>query len=119
MAIIPDPNSPGGVISELNWVGAIVVAGYIGTVIAQGNADQLFKEIKTETPFLEFVVALAILWTLSRNKSVGPAVNAFVIMALLALGLKIAANTNSSNALKEFGNGNAGLFETIRKVAIS
>lgn len=106
-------------LSDLNWIGSFAVAIYLISVVYQGNMEKFFNEIKTETPFLEFLVSAVLILFLYRNESTTKVVTPFIIMALLGLGLKLVTKTNANEALKDFGSGKAGLFETVGKIASS
>jgi hypothetical protein len=106
-------------ISELNWLGSIVAAAYLISVFYNGNIERFFQELKTETPFLEFVASAVVVYYLYKNENTSKIVTPFIVMAMLGLGLKLVTKTNANEALKDFGAGKAGLFETVGKIVSS
>ncbi len=99
-------------LENLNGLTSIFVAGYIAAVVYNGNAQKLFNELKTETGYLEFAIALALIYYLVMNKYTGDITSMFVLAAAVAMTLKIMINLGDTTIFQEFAQGKRGLFST-------
>lgn len=73
----------------LDGVSAIVIAGYLGTVIFNGNLLSLIAELKTELGYLELVIGYFLLQELMKFPATSGISKAFVYLGLTAGALKL------------------------------
>lgn len=97
-------------------VSAIVIAGYIGAVIYQGNLKALELELLKERGYLEFVIALFIVHSLMNYAPTGDITNLLLWGSLIALALKTVTAINQG-ALGDFVTGKIGMFDLLKSIS--
>jgi hypothetical protein len=105
--------------SLMGIVGAsagIGLAAYIIAVALQGNLSKLFDLLKTEEPYLEFAVAIVIVWALMKYGPTSEVTDLLVVGAVAAVALKVAGRLNIGTAIDGFASGKTGILQTIETV---
>lgn len=102
--------------SLLNGVSAVAIGGYLAAVVIQGNADEFISEAISDWHYVEFLLALIAIKAALDLPYIGEAVFWFVAMAATATALKVVSDNDAFNALKEYGNGKASMFETVMRI---
>lgn len=107
-----------GLDGALDGLSAIVVAVYLFFVFSNGNIDALVSALFSSQSlgYLEFVIALFLLWQLLKIQALQPASGMLVGGAILAVFIKAAASAGTSEAWGRFGNGQIGLFGLLSAV---
>jgi hypothetical protein len=103
--------------SLANVAAVFLAAGYIGAVLYQGNGNKLAAELSKEGRFLEFLVAVYIVWFLASQKGpVGKIASPLVTVGLVAAALVWISKAGVADAIRGWQAGNAGMFETVLKI---
>lgn len=106
-----------GISSLVNGASALVIGGYLAAVVYQGNTSKIITEVVKDYGYLEFLIALIVLKVIVDNPGTHDIATLLIVSAIIAAFIKFVENSGlSTDALKEFGAGRAGLFETIGKV---
>lgn len=100
----------------LGGISAIALGAYLAAVITHGNTEALLSELKKETGYLEFLVAVWVLWHLMTYKPIRDVSAPLVLGGILAIALKIAATSNISSKMEQFSSGQISLFGLFRSV---
>lgn len=106
----------------MNWGGAgdlaaaALVVGYVGTVLAQGNPDKLAAELAKEQGFVEFLIAIYVLWALVQSKAVGKVAAPIVTVALLAAFMSFLARAGVMDAFRAWQSGSISMFEALNRM---
>ena len=66
---------------------AIIIGIYILTVVSRGNSSALIATIQDNVGFVKWVLALGILYFLSKTRTFGPAVSPLLAVAGVAFAL--------------------------------
>ena len=93
----------------MDGAAAIAIGVYLVIVIYRGNVIPFLNELKKEVGFLEFIVAVYILYRLVKIPTAGPIIGALAAGAILAAVLKASQNFNST-AFTQFANGQISIF---------
>jgi hypothetical protein len=105
--------------SLLDSISALVAAGYLGSVIINGNLTPLVNSLKGEIGYVEFVVAFLLLKELSKLPAVGDISKELVATALIAGLIKIATSINKQT-FTDFASGKMDLltflFSAVKQV---
>lgn len=92
------------------------LAGYIGAVTLQGNLPALWQQLQQEELYIEFAIAIVIVWALMKYGPTSPIVDLLVLAAVVAVALKVAGNTSLQPALSQFASGQATMSQTIQAI---
>lgn len=96
----------------LDGVASVGLAVYLILVFYRGNLFPLLSELKKEYGYLEFLLALFIVYRLMKVQSIRPVVASFVFAAVLIAAMNISKLADMS-LLKQFADGKVGLFKVI------
>jgi len=104
-------------IIDTNYSGVVAVfAGfYLGTVAWQGNASELFTQLKKEKGYVEFLLACAILSFIVKNDKSGIS-TPIIGLGILATTLQLSNKIDITGPMKRFSNGEIGLLEAFKQV---
>lgn len=91
---------------------AILAGAYLGAVVWNGNASKLGDELKKEFAFVEFITAV---YLLSLVVNYGPKPARQLVSLAVFTSLFIAMGKMDNSALSEFGQGNIGLFQMLKR----
>lgn len=83
---------------------------YLVAVVLRGNLKPFLNELVAETGFLEFVVAIFIIYQLTRVPSIRPFTLPLAAGAVIILVMRIVSGTDSQ-AFKDFAAAKIGIFE--------
>jgi hypothetical protein len=100
-------------------VGALAGGGigiYFVAVVWHGNVSKLGHMLMGEEGYLEFLVALMLLGLVNKYGPQGKITSAITTMAIIAVMVKIGANTNLNQALAKFSTGQASALDTIKEL---
>lgn len=99
-------------------IGGTALAAYIMAVVAKGNGKELTGELVKDWRYLEFLTAIYVLYLLHKSDFGGQLVDMFVTTAIIALLIKMAAesSTDFSGTLSQFAKGELGITETLVKL---
>lgn len=92
----------------------IVVAAYVAAVLVQGNFMNFLTQLTTEIGFLEWLVAIFILYWLYTTPQTSWLAAPLIGVAVLAVLLRFSPRLN--DALASFATGNADLFGTLGQI---
>jgi len=96
--------------SAVNGVSGIAIAAYLGLVVWQGNISTLFTDIQQDYGYLEFLVAMVVLYQISKIPELHEIVISFVVVAVIGLLLTKGQGSAILTYLQNFGSGKIGLF---------
>jgi hypothetical protein len=99
---------------DFDRVLAVAVGGYLVLVFYNGNSYKLFEYLKGELGYLEFILAITIIYYLVKNDFTGFA-GPLVGLAGLGIALQFAGVINVSDLTKRFADGEIGIFNLIKK----
>lgn len=106
--------------SSLNGiVGAgsgLAIAAYLIAVTFQGNLDQLGAMLLKEESYLEFALAIIILWALNKYGPTSPITDLLMTGTVIAVILRISAKINLSSITSNFASGNASMVQTVQAI---
>lgn len=88
----------------------VLLGGYLIAVFYNGNSEKLFSALSHERGYLEFVIALVVLYYLLKYDKTG-IVATFCILGGTALALQNAGKINLGNATDKFAKGQIGLLD--------
>lgn len=100
-------------------LGAVTGVGlglYTLKVIVNGNIVELGSLVKEETGYLEFLIAIYVLYLLHKNGPTHSIVDGLIVIAVVAVLIKAATKSNLSSLLSDFGAGRASMLETVNKI---
>jgi hypothetical protein len=100
-----------------NTAAFFLVAAYLGAVLYQGNGNKLADELSKEGRFIEFLVAVYVLWFLVNTKgAVGKIAAPIVTIALVATALVWINKAGVMDAIKAWQSGNVSMFDALLKI---
>lgn len=94
----------------MDGAASIALAVYLVMVVYRGNLFPFLNELKKEVGFLEFVVAIYLIYKLMQIPSIAPIVGMFVTGAILAALIRASQNFNA-DLFNQFANGQINLFQ--------
>jgi hypothetical protein len=103
-----------GLSTALGAASGLAIAAYVVAVIYQGNLDNLGSMLLKEEGYLEFVIAIVLLWMLHRYGPDSPITDAITGIGILVVILRLASTANLTSALSSFASGQAGLMQTVQ-----
>ena len=96
---------------------ASVLGVYVIRVGIAGNGKQLITLLGQETGYLELLIAGYLLMIIKDSKTFGPVANQLIMVAALAVIIKIATkNGNIITAIENFGAGKANMVDTFKAI---
>lgn len=93
----------------------ILVGGYLLLVFSRGRHGDLATQLLTEKKYLEFVLALIVLYYLTKYDRTGIVAPLVTLMGIASL-LHLAGIVDLSGITEKFGNGEQGLFATVNSL---
>lgn len=95
---------------------AVAVGAYLAVVVYNRNSAALLALLKQELGFIEWFVAIIILWWLAtRSSAVGDVGKMLIFAAFLGLGIKVVSTPSLKTKLDDFANGKLSLFGLLGK----
>lgn len=91
---------------------AVLLGLYFMAVFFQGNAGKLGNEVKSEKRYLEFLVAIFIIYYAVKYDKSG-IVAPLIVLGGLGMALKFGGFLGSNELSSKFANGQIGLFDYI------
>jgi hypothetical protein len=101
----------------MDSISGVFVAVYVASVIYNKKLADLFKLLMGEVGYLEFLVALFVLYQLTINKWTSGPTWVFIALGVLSSLLYLAARYDFGTVLTDFGTGKVGLFDTLTALA--
>ncbi len=101
----------------LNSISGAFAGIYLAGTVFNGKLNELIKLLMQEVGYLEFLVALFVLYNLTINKWTSGPTWVFVALGVMSLVLYVAANYDFKSALSNFASGQTGLFDTLLAIA--
>ena len=92
------------------------IGAYLFAVVWNGNTSTLGSYLKDEEGYLEFVVALLLLGLVNKYGPQGRVTSAITSMAIIAVLVKMGANTNLNQTLARFASGQASGLDTLKSL---
>jgi Kef-type K+ transport system membrane component KefB len=99
----------------MDGAASIALAIYLIAVVYRGNLFPFLNELKKEIGFLEFVVAIYIIYRLMKIPSLSGIVGMFVVGAVLAALLRGSQNFSASD-FNDFATGKISIFSLALKL---
>lgn len=115
---IETPSGSVGIDGIISTVGGVGLGAYLIAVVFQGNGKTLLTEVTKDWQYLEFLVAIYILYALHASKWGGQIVTMLIQTAIVALLIKMAAASGNgiTEASDSFAAGKLSLFQYIQTV---
>lgn len=95
----------------IDGVASIGIGVYLVMVFFHGNIIELFKELKQETGFLEFLIAALILYKLLSFQMTKPIIGLLIIGAILVVLIKAVDGGGKTDLFTKYGRGTITMFE--------
>jgi len=89
---------------------------YLGAVVWNNNVNTLGAMLIKEGGYLEFLIAIALLMVIHTYLPGNPVTDLITAIAVVAVLIKAAGNTNISTALTNFSNGQATMLQTVEAI---
>ena len=105
-----------GVMDIVGAGSGLAVAAYLVAVALNGNATALGALLMKEEPYLEFVVAVLIIWALHKYGPTGTVTDLITVGVIVGVVLRLAGVINLNNVLTPFAQGKAGILQTLQSV---
>ena len=100
-----------GIVGSAAGVG---LAAYIISVALHGNIQQLGQKLLGEEKYLEFAIAIVIVWAITKYGPTSPLIDLIIVIAVVAVALRLASTTSLPTALTAFANGQATMLQTVQ-----
>lgn len=104
--------------NDLDALSGILIAVYLGTVVYRGNVSKLYSLLTGEMGYLDFVLAIAILYLIYNNPHTS-FLAPFILLGIAAIIISRSSNSNLASITSKFSSGQAGLLDTINETAKS
>lgn len=92
----------------------IGLAAYVVSVALHGNIQQLGQALLKEEKYLEFAIAIVIVWALAKWGPTSPITDLLIVGVVIGVALRLASNTSLPTALTAFANGQASMLQTVQ-----
>jgi hypothetical protein len=99
----------------MDGLAAVALGVYLAAVLLNGNLSAFLGEVKKEVGFLEFIVALFIVYQLTKVPAIRPVTIPLVGAAGLIMAFRVI-NGSDGQAFNQFAQGRIGLFELFGRV---
>lgn len=99
--------------NDFDKVLAVLVGVYLFAVWEKGNTNKLVDLLKDEKRYLEFLVALAAIYTAVKYDKTG-FIAPLVTLGALGIALRAGGFLNTENLSTRFAKGDIGLFDYIK-----
>lgn len=100
---------------SIEGLAAVGLGVYLAVVIIRGNLKPLLSELTYETGFLEFIVALFILYEVLKVKELRPFSVPLSAAVVIILAMRLIQGSDVS-LFQQFAKGQIGLFDLFGKV---
>lgn len=94
----------------IDGLATVALALYLAVVVIRGNLKPFLAEVVKDAGFLEWLVALFILYEVTRIPTLKPYTAPLFGMAGLILAMRLASGSNQA-AFSRFASGQIGLYE--------
>lgn len=94
----------------MDGLAAIGLGVYLAAVVLNGNLSAFLTEIKKETGFLEFIIALFIVYQLTKVPALKPFTLPIVLASVIILTMRVVRGSDT-RAFSQFSSGQIGLFD--------
>ena len=92
------------------------LAAYLIAVALQGNIRELGQKLLGEEKYLEFAIAIVIVWAATKYGPTSPLIDLLIVGVVVGVALRLASNTSLPAALTAFANGQAGMLQTVQAI---
>lgn len=89
---------------------------YLFAVVWHGNTKTFGHMIMQEEGYVEFVIALLLLGLVNKYGPSSKITNAITTMAIIAVLVKVGANTNINQTLANFASGQTSALDTLKSL---
>lgn len=93
----------------IDGLAAVALGVFLAAIIIHGNLKPFLAEVTKETGFIEFIVAIFIIYEISKVEALEPVSTPLIAAAIIILVLRIISGTDS-NAFNDFSSGKINLF---------
>lgn len=100
-------NDPG-----FDALAGVLIGGYVIMVLYNGNGLKLKDQLMTERLYLEFVLAIMLIYYINKYDNTGLVAPLIMLFGIGWL-LKLSGRFDLSKIMKDFASGSRGLFDTI------
>lgn len=105
-----------GIESLIGSLSGAAIGAYCFSVVFHGNIKTLGHYLVEEEGYVEFIVALLLLGLVNKYGPAGKLTSAITSMAIIAVLVKLAANTNLNQTLAKFAAGQATALDTLKNL---
>lgn len=102
--------------NAINPIAGLLVVAYVGVVFWRGNVENLANSLLKESGYIEFLAAAYILSLLVKSKQVGAVVTPIVLVAVVAVLLRVSTSPVVESAIADFGAGKIGMFDALVRI---
>lgn len=111
-------NTSGSSVSTIVGAGCgLALAAYIGAVAINGNIQTLGSDLMQEEGYLEFVIAIVVLWALAKYGPTGPITDFLIAASVIAFALRVSSKVQLPTILSQFASGQASMAATVKAIA--
>lgn len=101
--------------STIDGLAAVALGVYVAVIAIRGNLKSLLGELTKETGYLEFIVAIFLIYELTKIKAIRPITLPLAGGALIILAMRIV-NGSDTQAFTDFRDGKIGLIQLAGKL---
>lgn len=105
-----------GIESLVGSLSGAAIGVYAFSVVWHGNVKRLGHLLIEEEGYVEFIVAIALLGLVNRYGPSGKVTNAITTMTIIAVLVRLGANTNLNQTLAKFAGGQASALDTLKSL---
>ena len=98
----------------MDGLAAVALASYLAAVVLKGNTNGFLKLALQETGFLEFLIAIFLLYQLGQVQALKPFTGPLITAAGVILIFRLISGADMS-AFNDFSAGKIGLFELVSR----
>jgi hypothetical protein len=101
----------------LDGISGVFLAVYVAGTVYNKKLNELIKLLLGEVGYLEFLVALFVLYQLTINKWTSGPTWVFVALGIMSIVLFAASKLDLGSIMADFATGKVGLFDTLLALA--
>lgn len=94
----------------------LAIAAYLVAVTINGNISALGTLLKQEEGYLEFLVAIIIIWALNKWGPTNQVTDLLTMGVIVGLVLRIAGKINLGSIVQNFASGQATMLQTAQAI---
>jgi hypothetical protein len=94
----------------------LAIAAYLALVTLNGNIAPLLTQLKQEEGYLEFLIAIILIWALNKWGPTNKVTDLLTVGVILGLVFRISSKIDLVGITKNFANGQATMQQTAQAI---